>query len=200
MTGKVFVVRYADDFVIGFTEESDARRVMDVLPKRFGKYGLTVHPDKTRLIPFRKPSTTSRKSDSGDDGPGTFDLLGFRHYWDLSRQGQWVVKKKTMPSRFTRAVKAIYKWCKGNRHRPLDEQQRTLSRKMQGHYAFYGVTGNFYALTAFQSMVQRIWRKWLGRRKRDGQPRWDHFNRLLGRYPLPAARVVHSVYGRRVKP
>lgn len=200
MTGKVFLVRYADDFVIGFTDESDARRVMDVLPKRFGKHGLTIHPDKTRLIPFRRPSKTSRQSDSGDGGPGTFDLLGFTHYWDLSRNGNWVVKKKTAQARFSRAVKAIYQWCKINRHRPLDEQQHTLGQKMRGHYAYYGVTGNFYALSAFQSRVQRIWRKWLGRRKRDGQIPWDHFNRLLRRYPLPAAVVIHSVYRRGAKP
>jgi group II intron reverse transcriptase/maturase len=109
MNGKVFLIRYADDFVIGFTEESDARRMMDVLPKRFGKYGLTLHPDKTRLIPFRKPRTPNRSSGSDDDGPGTFDLLGFTHHWALSRKGSWVVKQKTARSRFTRGLRAIYK-------------------------------------------------------------------------------------------
>ena len=200
MTGQVFLIRYADDFVIGFTEESDARRVMDVLPKRFGKHGLTIHPEKTRLIPFRRPPKTSRKSDSDDDGPGSFTLLGFTHYWDLSRKGNWVVKKKTASSRLTRAVKAIHQWCKLHRHRPLEEQQHVLSQKMRGHYAYYGVTGNFYPLSAFQSMVQRIWKTWLGRRKRDGEITWDYFNRLLRRYPLPAAVVVHSVYRRKTKP
>lgn len=200
MTGQVFLIRYADDFVIGFTEESDARRVMDVLPKRFGKYGLAIHPEKTRLISFRRPPKTSRKSDSDDDGPGSFTLLGFTHYWDLSRKGNWVVRKRTASSRFTRAVKAIHQWCKLHRHRPLDEQQQILSQKMRGHYAYYGVTGNFYPLSAFQSMVQRIWKTWLGRRKRDGEITWDHFNRLLRRYPLPAAVVVHSVYRQKAKP
>jgi RNA-directed DNA polymerase len=200
MTGQVFLVRYADDFVIGFTHPEDARRVMDVLPKRFGKYGLTIHPEKTRLVPFQKPSRTSREKDSKNGGPGTFDLLGFTHYWGRSCKGHWVVKRKTAKGRFTRALKAIYQWCKVNRHQPLTEQQRTLSQKMRGHYAYYGVTGNFYALTAFQSRVQRIWRKWLGRRKRDGQLRWDAFNRLLKKYTLPAAVVVHSVYGRAAKP
>jgi group II intron reverse transcriptase/maturase len=200
MNGRVFLVRYADDFVIGFTDESDARAVMDVLPKRFGKYGLMIHPEKTRLVPFQRPPRTIRKTDSKSDGPGTFDLLGFTHYWGLSRKGHWVVKKKTAKGRFTRALKAIYQWCKTNRHQPLAEQQRTLSQKMRGHYAYYGVTGNFYALTAFQSMVQRIWRKWLGRRTRDGQIAWVDFNRLLKRYPLPAAVVIHSVYGHAAKP
>jgi len=198
MKGKAFLVRYADDFVIGFTEESDARRVMEVLPKRFGKYGLTVHPEKTRLIAFHRPSGTSRK-DSDRGGPGTFDLLGFTHFWDRSRKGHWVIKRKTARSRFTRGLRAIYQWCKVNRHRPLAEQQRKLSQKLKGHYAYYGLTGNYYALCAFQSMVQRAWRKWLGRRTRDGTIPWDHFNRLLRRYPLPPAIVVHSVYRKAAK-
>ncbi len=194
MKGQAFLVRFADDFVIGFTHESDARRVMDVLPKRFGKYGLTVHPDKTRLVPFHRPRRTSGKSGSDDDGSGTFDLLGFTHYWDRSRKGRWVIRKKTAQNRFTRAVRAIYQWCKKHRHQPLGEQQRALSQKLRGHYAYYGLTGNYHALTAFQSVVQRTWRKWLARRKRDKQFLWNDFNRLLGRYPLPQARVVHSIY------
>jgi len=194
MNGQAFLVRFADDFVIGFTDEWDARRVMDVLPKRFGKYGLTVHPDKTRLVSFHRPRRASGKSGSDDDGPGTFDLLGFTHYWDRSRKGSWVIRKKTARSRFTRAVRAIYQWCKKHRHQPLGEQQRALSQKLRGHYAYYGLTGNFYALTAFQSVVQRTWRKWLARRKRDKRFLWTDFNRLLRRYPLPQAKVVHSIY------
>lgn len=200
MKGQVFLVRYADDFVMGFTEESDARRVMDVLPKRFGKYGLAIHPDKTRLISFRKPPKPGRQGGPDNGGPGTFDLLGFTHYWGLSRKGTWVIKQKTARGRFTRAVRAVYQWCKTNRHQPLQEQQRTLSQKMRGHYAYYGLTGNYHLLSGFQSMVNRIWRRWLGRRKRDGQLRWDHFNCLLKRYPLPAAVVVHSVYQPAAKP
>ena len=199
MKGKVFLIRYADDFVMGFTDETEARRVMDVLPKRFGKYGLTIHPDKTRLIPFRRPPRTSRQDDSDHGGPGTFDLLGFTHYWGLSLKGNWVVKRKTAKSRFSRVVRAIHQWCKAHRHRPLAEQQHSLSQKMRGHYAYYGITGNAYALSRFQDLVQRIWRTWLGRRKRDGQITWDVFKRLLRRYPLPMAVVVHSVYRRAAK-
>jgi len=198
MKGKVFLVRYADDFVIGFTDETDARRVMDVLPKRFGKYGLTIHPDKTRLIPFRRPRT-NRNSDSGD-GPGTFDLLGFTHFWGLSLKGNWVVKRKTATSRLGRALRAIHLWCKAHRHRPLHEQQRTLSQKMRGHYAYYGITGNAYALSRFQNMVHRIWRMWLGRRTRDGKITWENFRSLMRRYPLPTAVVIHSVYRHAAKP
>lgn len=200
MKGQVFLIRYADDFVIGFTDESDARRVMDVLPKRFGKYGLTIHPDKTRLVPFRRPPRRGRKSGSQYGEPGTFDLLGFTHYWGLSRTGSWVIKRKTAKGRFKRALKAIYQWCKKERHQPLREQQRTLSQKMRGHYAYYGITGNGSSLSGFACLVHRIWRKWLGRRKRDGRLTWDDLNRLLRRYALPAPVVVHSMYRRTVKP
>jgi len=200
MTGKVFLVRYADDFVIGFTDESDARRVMDVLPKRFGKYGLTIHPDKTRLVPFHRPPWKRQNDGSHNGGSGTFDLLGFTHYWGRSLKGHWVVRRKTAKDRLSRALKAIHRWCKTHRHRPLAEQQQALRQKMMGHYAYYGVTGNAHALSVFQVMVHRIWKMWLGRRRRDGKLTWDHFNRLLKRRPLPAAVVVHSVYRRTAKP
>ena len=200
MSGQVFLVRYADDFVMGFTREEDARRVMDVLPKRFGKHGLAIHPDKTRLVPFRRPPWRRRKDGPDNGGAGTFDLLGFTHYWGRSLKGNWVVKKKTAKNRLSRALKAIHRWCKTHRHRPLAKQQHALSQKMMGHYAYYGVTGNGSALSSFQVMVHRIWRMWLGRRRRDGQLPWDAFNRLLKRYPLPAAVVVHSVYRRVAKP
>jgi RNA-directed DNA polymerase len=200
MKGQAFLIRYADDFVIGFTDESDAHRAMDVLPKRFGKHGLTIHPVKTRLIPFRRPPRRNHQIGSPHEEPGTFDLLGFTHYWGRSRKGYWVIKRKTAKARFQRAVKAIYQWCKKERHRPLQEQQRTLSQKMKGHYAYYGITGNGSMLSGFEYLVRRIWRKWLGRRRRDGQIIWADFVRLLRRYPLPAPVVVRSVYRRTAKP
>jgi RNA-directed DNA polymerase len=195
LKGRAFLIRYADDFVIGFTDESDAKRVLEVLPKRFGKYGLTLHPDKTRLVEFRPP----RGPDSGH-GTGSFDLLGFTHYWERSRKGRWVVKRKTADSRFTRAVKAIRQWCRQNRHEPIGQQRTTLSQKLRGHCGYYGITGNAKALSRFACEVNRIWRTWLSRRKRGSPMTWDAFNRLLKRYPLPAAVVVHSEYRRAAKP
>ncbi len=163
LKGRAFVVRYADDFVIGFTREDDARRVWDVLPKRFGKYGLTVHPEKTRLIQFqRPPSRPARKGQPQAESPGTFDLLGFSHYWARSRKGNWVVKRKTAPSRFTRAVTRIAQWCRIHRHHPIAEQHQTLSQKLRGHFAYYGITGNSIALARFRQAVQRVWWEWLG--------------------------------------
>src|SRR5712691_8575823 len=134
LQGRAFLVRYADDFVMGFTCERDARRVLDVLPKRFGKYGLTIHPDKTRLVPFVRPP--SRPVPPGLPGvsPGSFDFLGFTHYCSRSKRGLWVVKRKTAGSRFHRAVRKIAEWCRLNRHRPMAEQHQPLGQKLRGHF------------------------------------------------------------------
>jgi group II intron reverse transcriptase/maturase len=193
LRGQAFLVRYADDFVMGFTCEEDARRVLEVLPKRFGKYGLTLHPEKTRLVPFCKPPKTSPPDPSAAPRPGTFDLLGFTHYWGRSRRGYWVVKRKTARSRFTRALVQIAAWCRRHCHRPLAEQHRTLSQKLRGHCAYYGITGNCEALQRFRLQVIRVWRQWLERRRR-GSFSWDAFRAVLQRFPLPPATVVHSVY------
>ena len=191
---RAFLSRYADDFVMGFACEEDARRLLDVLPKRFGRYGLTIHPDKTRLVPFRPPSRPDRPDSGGDHRPGTFDLLGFTHYWGRSRKGIWVVKRQTAPSRFCRAVRTIAQWLRLHRHDPLADQHQTLSQKLRGHFAYYGITGNGEALGRLRYTVIRLWRKWLMRRKRGSYFSWDRFQRLLRRYVLPAALVVHSVY------
>jgi RNA-directed DNA polymerase len=190
--GRAFLIRYADDFVMGFAHEADARRVLDVLPKRFGKYGLTIHPDKTRLVAFRPPVASADATGKGA-GPGTFDLLGFTHYWGRSRQGNWVIKRRTAGTRFQRALRKIADWCRLNRHRPVAEQHQTLSHKIRGHLAYYGITGNGEALHRFRDAVARLWRKWLSRRQRGSPMTWADFTRLLQRYPLPAAVVVHSV-------
>jgi group II intron reverse transcriptase/maturase len=193
LRGRAFLIRYADDFVIGFTHEEDARRVEAVLPKRFGKYGLTIHPEKTRLVPFRRPPREAPWGRPRDEGPGTFDLLGFTHYWARSRKGNWVVKRQTSASRFTRALGKIAHWCRANRHQPIGAQHRTLSRKLRGHYAYYGITGNSPALSRMREAVRRVWRKWLSRRRRRNRPPWSWFIRLHERYPLPPAVAIHSV-------
>jgi RNA-directed DNA polymerase len=195
LQGKAYLVRFADDFVILFTQESDARRVTEVLPKRFGKYGLTIHPDKTRLVPFHHPSRKTGGRNGGSPGqPGTFDLLGFTHYWGKTRRGGWTVKRKTMSKRLSRAVRSIAQWCRTHRHRSVREQHVKLSQKVRGHYAYYGITGNVRALRNFLDAVERVWRKWLNRRNNRREMVWERFHRLLERYPLPQVRIVHSVY------
>jgi RNA-directed DNA polymerase len=201
LRGRSFLIRYADDFVIGFTDAEDARRVFEVLPRRFSKYGLTIHPDKTQLIPFTPSSREATdKGQGGGPRPGTFTLLGFTHYWGRSLKGNWVVKRKTASSRLSRAVRSIAQWCRHHRHQPLNEQQHTLSQKLRGHYAYYGITGNGPALSWFRLAVVRCWRYWLNRRNRERTLDWGQFNRLLQRYPLPPTKVVHSVYARAASP
>jgi group II intron reverse transcriptase/maturase len=190
---RAFLIRFADDIVIGFRDGRDARRVMEVIPKRFGKYGLTIHPTKSRLVPFRRPSLWAKGDRGGPDKPaGTFDLLGFTHYWGRSRKGHWVIKLKTAADRFSRALRSIDSWCRAHRHLSIREQQQTLNAKLRGHYAYYGVTGNSGALTRFLREVEHRWRKWLNRRNRIRSMHWDKFRKLLGRYPLAPVRTVRS--------
>jgi RNA-directed DNA polymerase len=184
LRGKAFLVRYADDFLIGFSDELDARRVLDVLPKRFGKYGLTLHPDKTRLVRFSRPR-------NGDDEPGSFNLLGFTHIWARSLRGYWVIKQRTAKERMRRALTAVAVWCRNNRHRSIKEQHAVLSAKLRGHYGYFGITGNSLALQRFHFRVRQIWQKWLARRSTKGMA-WERFNALLELRPLPLPHAVHS--------
>jgi RNA-directed DNA polymerase len=199
LRGRAFLVRYADDAVMFFEEEEDARRVHEVLPKRFGKYGLKLHPEKTRLVPFERPRDNDRGK-SGGQGPGSFDLLGFTHFWSRSRKGNWVIKRKTATKRFSRALRQIYDWCRAIRHEPVREQHEALNRKLRGHDAYYGITGNRAALAALRHWVERVWHKWLSRRSRKARLSWERMARLLKVFPLAPARVVHSALPRGAKP
>jgi group II intron reverse transcriptase/maturase len=185
LAGRAFLVRYADDFVMGFACEADARRVLDVLPKRLGKYGLTIHPEKTRLVRFERPDRVSGTGSAEVSPSESFDFLGFTHFWSRSLKGNWVVKRKTADSRFGRALRRIADWCRLNRHLPMAEQHQALARKLQGHYQYYGVIGNQSSLQRFQYEVVKVWRKWLSRRKRRGQLTWTRFLGLLRVFVLP---------------
>lgn len=197
LKGRAYLVRYADDFVIVFSDRSDARRVQDVLPRRFAKYGLTLHPDKTRLVYFRKPPRDDGPDRRGGrPGPGSFDFLGFTHYWGKSRKGRRIPKRKTAKGRFSRAIRRIHQWCRWARHQPIRDQARALGQKLRGHYQYYGITGNFRALARFYHEVRRIWRKWLCRRSQRGYLTWEAYTGLLTRHPLPLPRIAHSVYRR----
>jgi RNA-directed DNA polymerase len=189
LDGSASLIRYADDATMVFAQEADARRVLSVLAKRFAKYGLTLHPEKTRLIDFRRPP-------GNGTGPGSFDVLGFTHFWGPARKGNWVVQRKTSRSRFGRALHRVAEWCRQNRHRSVREQHKMLVAKVRGHYNYFGITGNSRALGRFWYEVKRVWKKWLGRRSGREQMTWERFALLVGRYPLPWPRVVHSVYRR----
>jgi RNA-directed DNA polymerase len=191
LTRKAELIRFADDVIVIFASETDAKKVMKVLPKRLGRYGLNLHPTKTRIVQFRRPRQKSRKD--GPQGPGTFDLLGFTHYWVKSQKGNWVVTRKTAKDRFSRSIKRVAQWCRRNRHLPVRDQQRVLTRKLIGHYQYYGITGNSRALTRFHYEVRRVWRKWLGRRSDGSGMSWERFVRMVARYPLPRPIAVHSM-------
>lgn len=195
MEGQVFGVRFADDLVIGFTHQRDAERVYRVIFQRFEKYGLKLHPEKTRLVAFGRPEQLGPDG-AGPREPGTFDFLGFTHYWGRSRKGAWVIKRKTAAKRLRRTLRAIGDWCRDHRHRGMLDQFKVLMQKLDGHYAYYGITGNGRSLEQVRTATQKLWHKWLQRRSREpGALTWEEMSRYLKEYfVFPYAKVVHSIY------
>ena len=189
LKGACSLLRFADDFVMTFKNHGDAKRVLEVLGKRLGRYGLTLHPDKTRFVDFRPEPQGGTHPDC--KGP-PFDFLGFTHTWGKSKtSGKNVVRQRTAKSRLARALVAINDWCRKNRHRPLRSQHARLSMKIVGHCAYYGITGNMQQLGNYVREVTKTWRKWLERRTRSEPIPWRRFAALLARYPLPKPRIVH---------
>jgi group II intron reverse transcriptase/maturase len=188
LQGRAALVRYADDAVLVFEFEKDARRVLAVLPKRFEKYGLTLHPEKTRLVEFKRPPYRAPKQ-GGPPAPGTFDLLGFTHYWARSRKNNWVVLRSTAKSRFKRSLKAMSQWLREHRHWTLWSQWKAIRQKLQGHFAYFGIPGNSRAIGRYRNEVISAWRKWLSRRSQNGAVSWVKMKRILARHPLPPALI-----------
>jgi group II intron reverse transcriptase/maturase len=185
LRGRALLVRYADDAAMLFEYEEDARRVMDVLPKRFEKHGLTLHPEKTRMVPFKRPdrAPARRDDDNGPDGPASFDFLGFTIHWGKSLAGKWVVRNRTAKDRFSRALTRLSQWCKRNMHAPLAWQQKILNSKLRGHYGYFGRIGNRGRLWVFLYRARIVWKRWLGRRCQ--RPLlWKRMSQLLERFPL----------------
>jgi len=188
LKGRAYLIRFADDAVIVCELEEDAHRLMEVIPKRFERYGLTVHPKKTKLVRFEKP----RRNDSGK-GNGTFDFLGFTHYWAKSRRGYWVVKRKTIGKRVSRKMKAFWQWCRWNRHEPITKQYKKLCQKLRGYYQYYAIRGNYRALDRVYRFVLRAWRYWLRRRDRKKSLPWEKYEKVQKLFPLPRPRIIHTV-------
>jgi RNA-directed DNA polymerase len=181
----------------GTRRRMKSREATTTWPGRWGRWLI----DRTRK---RRPSggwvgsvqRPPRRSDRGpapEDRPGTFDSLGFTHFWGKSRKGANVVKQRAAASRLRRAIGTVAAWCRRVSHRSVAEQQRGRSRKLVGHYGYYGITGNADALVESYNRVTELWRRWLSRRSWAGRLSWDGFKRLLGRLALPGPRVVHSV-------
>ena len=190
LQGKAFLVRYVDDAVICFQRAEDAQRVLKVLEKRFSNYGLTLHPQKTRLVEVGRVAL--EKAERMGTAPATFDFLGLTHISERSRRGSYRPGVKTMKKRLKRGLKKIVRWCKSNRHDPVKQQQQSLNAKLRGHYQYYGRSSNYRSLWGFYFAVSKIWRKWLSRRTRGAPMSWEKFNDLLSRHPLLKPTITHT--------
>lgn len=190
LRGAATLIRYADDFVIGL-EHRDAERVKAVLGKRLERYGLALHPDKTRLMAFARPPASQR----GGKGPGTFDFLGFTFYWGRTRRGCWGLLCKTRHARLRRAKQSVAEWCRRYRHLPVKAQHAALTRRLVGHFNYFGVNGNYRSLARLVRGTERVWFKWLRRRSQRQRLTWDRFGHLLKRYPLPRPRLTVRIWG-----
>lgn len=186
LRGRAFMIRFADDFVMVFSQRSDAVRVHKVLGQRLDRFGLTLHPEKTRLVRFQRPQ--------GDGGPKpeTFDFLGFTLYWGKTRRGRWSLKRKTASKRLSRALREINRWMRQARHWPVGAQAAMLTSKLRGHYGYYGVQRNSRSIATFYYLVRRRWKYWLSRRSQRGWLTWEQYARLLERNALPPPRVRHG--------
>lgn len=190
LRGKAVLVRYCDEFVIGFQRRDDAERVMAELGQRLARFGLELHPGKSRLLDFRRPSGDQK----GGKGPGTFDFLGFTHYWRRSQGGRWYMATKTRSARQRRAIKSIYDWCRRHRHLSIPAQHNALRRKLQGHYDYFNVRGNAQCIGRVAYFSRRAWYKWLRRRSQRKRLNWDRFNDLLRDFPLPEPAATKSLW------
>jgi group II intron reverse transcriptase/maturase len=191
LRGRATLIRYCDDFVIGFERQDDAQRVMAVLGKRLGRFGLTLHPDKTRLLDFRRPP----KEQQSGKGPSTFDFLGFTLYWVRARTGRWGMACKTRRASLRRAIQSVYDWCRRHRHLPIKAQHTALSRRLTGHFNYFGVSGNFRSLMLLPEATKRAWYKWLCRRSQRKRLTWERYAALLQRMPLPRPRITVRIWG-----
>ena len=191
LSGRAFLIRYCDDFIIGFERVEDAQRVMKVLGKRMAKYGLSLHPEKTRLVDFQRPSLEQK----GGKGGGNFDFLGFTVYWRKNRNGNgWHMSCKTRKARMRAAINAVYHQCRCGRHAPVPEQHRALVEKIRGHFVYFGVNDNIRCLNLLNMMTKHAWYKWLNRRSQRSKMTWERFSQLLKDYPLPTPRVYVNLW------
>ena len=191
LRGRATLIRYCDDFIIGFEHEDDARRVRAVLGQRLGRFGLTLHPDKTRLLPFRRPPARQQNG----KGLASFDFLGFTLYWARSRRGRWGMACKTRRASLRRAIGSVTDWCHRYRHHPVRVQHAALTRRLRGHFNYFGVSGNFRSLLLLVEATRRAWYKWLCRRSQRTRLNWERFADLLDQLPLPRPRITVRIWG-----
>lgn len=189
LKGEAYEIRFADDAILCFQRKEDAEKVLNVLSKRFAKFGLTLHPEKTRLIAFGRYAASNAKRQGKK--PATFGFLGFTHICARSRQGKFAVHVKTIAKRLRRGTKAIADWCQQHRHDPVSEQRKMLNAKLRGHYQYYGRPTNYRSLLQFYRKTLRTWRTWLSRRTRGRPLTWKRFAEILREHPLLRPRITH---------
>jgi RNA-directed DNA polymerase len=182
LKGDCFIVRYADDFVIGFEHPEDAQRARQTLPKRMGKYGLTIHPDKSNLINF-VPEKQGKAP--------TLGFLGFIHYWTISHKGNNIIKRRTGKKGLHKAIKKLYDSCRFNRHDRLKDQYKLLCSKLRGLYQYYGVRGNYFSLKVLHKKAVYFWFYWLNRRSQHNSYTWAGYKDLLKHFVLPNPKIIH---------
>jgi len=190
LKGEAHEIRFADDAILCFEHKEDAEKVKEVLTKRFSRFGLTLHPEKTRLVEFGRYAARNAKKQGKK--PQTFDFLGFTHMCARSRKGKFTVHVKTIGKRLRRGLKAIAEWCQQHRHEPVDAQQKTLNAKLRGHYQYYGRPTNCRSLRQFYRSVRRIWKQGLSRRTRGRWLTWERYDKILRQHPLLLPRIMHS--------
>ena len=194
LRGEAYEIRYCDDFILCFQYREDALRVLKVLSKRFGRFGLTLHPEKTRLIEFGRYAQQNAER-RGERRPATFDFLGFTHICARSRRGRFTIHVRTMRKRLRRGLAKISHWCQQHRHDPVAQQCDALNRKLRGHYQYYGRPTNYQGIWRFYRSVRRIWKKWLIRRTRGKTVRWATYAQILQRHPLLRPWITHAWAG-----
>jgi group II intron reverse transcriptase/maturase len=191
LKGNATFVRFADDFIMAFGRKEDAEQVQRWLVSRLSEYGLELHPDRTRLVDFRRPPPSQR----GGKGPSTIDFLGFTVLWTRSRQGNWYLATHTRVSRLRRARKAIHAWCKNHRHLPVKVQHAALVRRIRGHLNYFDVRGNIRRARLVVRVAEWSWHKWLNRRSQRSTMSWKRFKDLLRAYPLPVPTSRAVLWG-----
>jgi group II intron reverse transcriptase/maturase len=187
--GDVIIVRWADDFVVGFTDEQDARRFWDELRERFARFGLELHPEKTRLIEFGRFAAERRRK-RGEGKPDTFNFLGFTHICAKSKSGRFWVRRITIAKRVRAKLAEVKLELRRRWHHPIPEQGQWLAAVLRGHYAYYAVPGNSSAVDGFRLQVVGLWRKRLRRRSQRSRLNWARMKKIANRW-LPRPRVMH---------
>jgi RNA-directed DNA polymerase len=195
--GDMILVRYADDFVVGFEQRAEAEQFREELAERLKKFNLELHGEKTRLIEFGRQAADRRKQ-QGQGKPETFNFLGFTHMCSTTRKGKFVVKRQTMHKRMRGKLKVVKEELRRRMHLPIPQQGRWLASVLRGHYQYYGVPFNSLALWEFRTHVVTLWKRLLSRRSQKGNVNWERMKRLCQKW-LPNPRICHPYPSQRFR-